>query len=65
MKLLGGVSFDGKNIKLNTEELTKTLATAAGTSGGSAANPFIKIGDLGKISFNPSTNGLSISLSKS
>lgn len=60
--MLGGVSFDGKNIRLNSTALN--LGAGGGNGGGSSSgspSPFIKIGDLGKISFKPSSKGLSIS----
>lgn len=57
MKLLGGISFDGQNIKLNSSGLQSMV----GTDG---VSPFIKIGELGKISLNPSSQGFSISFGK-
>lgn len=53
--MLGGISFDGKNIKVNTNALSET------TKG---VSPYVKLGEFGKVSLNPSANGISISFSK-
>ena len=63
MKIIGGVSFDGKNIKVKTNNISDVVPKR-GSKGSSDSGPFIKFGDMGKISLNPSSSGVSISFSK-